>query len=464
MNDWDHVSASQLSMFTRCQRKWFYKYIVGLPYPVGPAAKLGKRVHACLEQRLKTGVWADDDPKVLAIAKSGEKHLPQASIDRLLDIEKSFTFSPPDSPVPFVGFIDVLDPSKTTVIDHKTTGNLHWAKSEQELSIDPQAIIYSYYAWRELGWAAPVTFRHIYYCTSQRASMTTDCVLTEQDLATKITTFVDQAKAMSELSGCTSVEDAPANTSACGDYGGCPFRGQCPAIKTKKETEMSSGISAFEAIMAKAKAKAIATHEAKPMGEAVTKKVEEGDTVEAVFQDESDNVANEKGADADAEATTKRKRGRPAAGPFLPDGRQISKLKKAELVQALTEILSDPEFEAGVQAAKEERHVDKTTIFIDLHQLFIGCIPRHPHHHPIYLDSYLADIYTEVAKAEGVDHYLCVEYGKGPKLVAGRLAAKLRDGMEYPLVMIADPQSPATAPCVEVLAAYYHEVIHRWGA
>lgn len=39
------LSASQISTFRDCQRKWGFKYIAGLEDPAGPAAALGTETH-----------------------------------------------------------------------------------------------------------------------------------------------------------------------------------------------------------------------------------------------------------------------------------------------------------------------------------------------------------------------------------------------------------------------------------
>jgi len=465
MNSWTHVSASQLRLFSRCPRKWYYQYILGLPSPVGPAAELGKRVHTCLEERLITGEWPRlevADPKVLAIAKSGEQHLPTGTVQ----VEESFSIVPPGSPVPFVGFIDVLDPASNAVIDHKTTGNLRWAKESAELQIDAQAILYSYYAWIELKWEVPIQFRHIYYCTRSPGAITTECQFNSIDLTAGMNRFVSQANEMFEVSTCASEEKVQANTAACGDFGGCPFRDRCPA--TKGESEMSTTkISAFEAIVGRAKNKPIETIDigranalvevlcADPkVGEEVAKTLVQG--IDKLVEPE---IANEKGEDDKAIT----RRGRPAKGPFLADGRQVSKLKKGELVQVVTEMLGDHNPETAIEVA--EISGSKDEVLADYSRLYIGCIPRKAEYSPEFLDDFLEKFQSEVAQDEGVDHYLCVEYGKGPKLVAAKLALSLRNQeTQLPLIMVADAQSPSSTPVLEVINRYYDEVVERWGA
>lgn len=54
-----HLSASQLSMLSRCGLQYFYRYVLGERRPPGVAAHVGSGVHASIERNLraKLGGW-----------------------------------------------------------------------------------------------------------------------------------------------------------------------------------------------------------------------------------------------------------------------------------------------------------------------------------------------------------------------------------------------------------------------
>ena len=48
-----HVSASQITTFRDCERKWYFEKIVGLTRPSTGSTELGSAVHAVLEGYLR---------------------------------------------------------------------------------------------------------------------------------------------------------------------------------------------------------------------------------------------------------------------------------------------------------------------------------------------------------------------------------------------------------------------------
>ncbi len=57
----DHLSASQLSRFTRCAEMWRRQYIEGDIVPVGAAAHIGQAVHKAAEINFRQKIQSHTD-------------------------------------------------------------------------------------------------------------------------------------------------------------------------------------------------------------------------------------------------------------------------------------------------------------------------------------------------------------------------------------------------------------------
>jgi RecB family exonuclease len=254
MREFKSISASQLSRFSECRRAWWFQYIMGLPTKQKPSAALGEAVHTVLERYLDDGVLPDTSTQAGRIAAPGLQYLPKpgtvftevsmsgkgrgnASID-----EDSVPV-PGGMPrlivagMPVNGFIDVLDLSgdRPVVLDHKTTSDLKWAKTENDLREDPQMILYGSYAldvFSTMGLQVEtVETGHIVYLTKGApAARKTTVTLTRAHLASerkKLASTVEEMKTTAQARTPASVEG---EASVCDKYGGCDFRDKCGAL------------------------------------------------------------------------------------------------------------------------------------------------------------------------------------------------------------------------------------------
>ncbi len=111
--------------------------VLGGGPPSSPAAERGTRVHEQIEQWLMNGVAPTD-----GTARAMLRHLPPGGSVSPAHVEQSFDLTPPGWVARVRGRIDLIDPETNQIIDHKTTATLNYAKSEQDLATDTQAIIY----------------------------------------------------------------------------------------------------------------------------------------------------------------------------------------------------------------------------------------------------------------------------------------------------------------------------------
>jgi len=145
-----HLSFSQISLYQKCPRQFYYRYIRGIKIPPPGSAVVGKATHKAIEVDLKTAlkegkheswsviediyaltfkeekekaVWDNEKPDeafkqgrdVLKIYAN--KHLPKIEPET---VEEKFEIPLPSLGSNLVGIIDLVDSTKT-IIEHKTT-------------------------------------------------------------------------------------------------------------------------------------------------------------------------------------------------------------------------------------------------------------------------------------------------------------------------------------------------------
>ena len=138
MREFKSVSASQISNYRDCARKWWYQSILGLQTPQNASAALGEAVHAQLEAYLNDGDYPDTAKTAGRIAEAGLNLLP-APGTVFTEVPMHGTDRNKKEPgaddvplpgamprlfvagMPVNGYIDVLDVSADSpvVLDHK---------------------------------------------------------------------------------------------------------------------------------------------------------------------------------------------------------------------------------------------------------------------------------------------------------------------------------------------------------
>ncbi|MGA1752129.1 MAG: RecB family exonuclease [Pontimonas sp.] len=236
-----HVSASQISTFRECPRKWYFDKVVKLPRTSTSATELGSRVHAVLEAYLRGEVESiDTSDEVGQIAASGLEYLPPVS--SVLEIERSLEgdMALDDAPVPVQGYVDVIDAQNNEILDHKTTSSQRYIKTQKELRDNVQMIMYATAYLRRFPQESHVTLTHIYYGTKKRWSKKVSVKVSREHVEAQWTAIKETITQMIEVSRADNAGDAPTCYEACDNYGGCPYRGQCfraPSYLPHTDTE-----------------------------------------------------------------------------------------------------------------------------------------------------------------------------------------------------------------------------------
>jgi hypothetical protein len=262
------VSPSQLVTRRSCERKWGFQKLLGLRHETA-ATILGGEVHAHREAYLGTGEPIDQTTKAGLIASVGLTQIP-APGDVVVEREFAYWIRPMDlrrrdGGLYWGGIIDMLSAPGTPradspafIGDHKTTSDLKYAKSEQELRDDPQWNIYVAYLFALADVAVGQTLWH--YITSRKPFVSKPVWVTakrdDKYRLAVIETLKEESREIERIrrKPPEDVNDLEPNFAACRDYGGCPFQGgvcsaglgtffgaTAPAKATAPETPASGG-------------------------------------------------------------------------------------------------------------------------------------------------------------------------------------------------------------------------------
>lgn len=247
------ASASKIADFRDCPRKFWFRYVAGIEVPQHPSAAKGEAIHKMLESWGLTGNLLLDGeywPIAWAIVQRLKEDFGVSApfqadqVESWIDLEvpgqlavkgKIDLWIPPVKLVPEIWIEswrtvdEVEDYWWFDVIDYKTTSNFKWAKKEEVLYYDPQAILYSSYAMQKWPF---IRFTHLYGKTTGTAS--TKVVQVKytpsslRPLLQKL--YVEDISKLAYYYNVEDPMDVPFDTQSCSKYGGCPHQQRCVGL------------------------------------------------------------------------------------------------------------------------------------------------------------------------------------------------------------------------------------------
>ena len=234
MADWNHVSASQVKTHRRCARKWWFEKIVGYRSPTTPAAELGRAIHAELETYLTTG-----EKPASPIARAGLSHLPSHEDNILVEAEFSLKDGLSKKAIGFIDLVEVdarrVTDHKTTSDFKWAKGEYELASDPQAILYSQYADASLFEGDGDIEFR-----HVYYRTRGTPASMTTSVVLSPDTLAEGFAGVAHTVNEMVEHAVAPSAKEVSYNAQACRDFGGCPFRGECAKLGVKTYGELSS--------------------------------------------------------------------------------------------------------------------------------------------------------------------------------------------------------------------------------
>lgn len=270
----EYVSASAIETFDHdgggCPRKWAWAKLDRIPKGQNAGALLGSDVHAQHERWLRDGKPYDQTSRAGQLASATLPWLP-APGSVVVEQEIKFEYQG----VTFGGKLDGhwFEPGEGTtpahiafgvvpravVLDHKTTGDLAWAKlSREDLLGHPQAPIYGTWAtlaygteWAELRWnyvetknkgARPRVEKswHLVHRDELAARMVRPVQVAREIV--HVVQLANESRARGVSFGALNL---PYNARACSAFGGCPFRSKCNLSPHEEFKSMTAQQSDF---------------------------------------------------------------------------------------------------------------------------------------------------------------------------------------------------------------------------
>lgn len=216
------ISPSQIDAFRTCQRRWFKQYVEWFKEPQAPSAALGDKIHKVLEDYLRDAIPLDIRTQEGRIANAGMRYLPEPKTGL---VEGKFFLPVIPDVWGWYGKIDWRSPDGSLIIDHKSTSDFKWAKTEDTLEKDPQGLIYSR-AGIEGSDRLEQNSRWIYYRTKDKPdAFAVDFKLSRSAVLDGMAELTEETKQLIRLR-TSKFLDLPPNTGSCFKYNKpCPHKG-----------------------------------------------------------------------------------------------------------------------------------------------------------------------------------------------------------------------------------------------
>jgi len=252
----NHFSASQVSTYELCPRKWAWRYIEEVFSEPNASAELGTLVHQNLEKWLADQVIPESD-RAGKIARSMLRHLPAPQAVRAENVERGFQVRLGGHL--FVGYTDLFMPGQSppTVYDHKTTSDFCWAQTHEGLLVDVQATLYSYWAFIHLKDVQEVQLQWTYGRTrGTPVSMIVSRTVTKKEIEPRLELTMQSAEEMALIKASVKTAmEVPYHAEACEAFGGCPYRAKCNLTPSERMGAIMSQGTTKQGFLAKLKAR-----------------------------------------------------------------------------------------------------------------------------------------------------------------------------------------------------------------
>jgi hypothetical protein len=259
-----HWSASQVSSFRLCARKWYFKNVMHLPEPESRALRDGKVFAEECEVYMRTGstggLSATTRPVAALVA---EERFPKPKhINTLVEYPIGEDTRPLTAPgehatildvdgTPGVGFMDVchLKEDRPVVWDFKSTKSKRYVKTQDELRVDVQMTLYAKATTvlhqRRYGTLPQlVGVGHVALLKapeSPEAVVVGPAWMTLEDIDAQWEGIKTSVRSMKEVAQIQTPDRVTPTWTACKAFGGCPHADKCSAMRSMTDTSTTEG-------------------------------------------------------------------------------------------------------------------------------------------------------------------------------------------------------------------------------
>jgi len=454
-----HVSASQVDLFRRCPRLWFYERVLDKRRPASPAMLGGKEIHTKIETWVQTGeLPAADDPHFGLVVGASQIIVRHPRLRVELEFKIETYKGGPD----WVGFIDLFDPDAVPVkiTDHKTISDLRYIKTPEEIRTNVQMISYAKWAIDEFKQDSAAV-GHLYYRTRGKAKVIEGPieVVDRQHVEEQWGDFLGTVREMVAVSEADNRDpmEVPPNTESCGMYGGCYFRQDCglfPSlfqIKSSPKKENQNMATLSEKLAAKNGTPVVATD---TCPRCLGNKLIDVDGIKKICTDckgsgvfsgaslippDAPPRTDQPGDPTAEEAGAKKKKSK------KKDPEIVIKVEGADGVMRPIEEAAPP---APISTRKTPKKAP--TIYVD-------CYPLKGEDRPVPFEEWLAPIQQAIAETNNVP-----DYGMIPYTAKAVLAAAIQMSLDtLPEILYVKQSHRASDVFLEVVAPYSKKLVQR---
>ena len=241
------VSATQISNFELCPRKWAWRWLERQYAPPNKFAQLGIDTHGPLEKWLKFGRVPDPKTKPGKLAQELIPLLPppQAVDPKNVEQDELLIVDDGSGLVLFIIKVDLFMPSmlswdgamRPRTYDHKTSKDpWQWAPKSNEIHFDPQAALYAAWTIVKTG-QTTVDLQWNYVKTIGKADThPVQATVTDAMITPRMQKNMETGRAIKHHLAVTKrALDVPQDLRACDEYGGCPYKGKEHCAISAKE-------------------------------------------------------------------------------------------------------------------------------------------------------------------------------------------------------------------------------------
>lgn len=228
-----HVSATQITGFKLCNRRWWFEKVAKVPALPSPAAELGGHIHGQIEAWYESQTVPTHASAALLVASG---LIPEPGPDSLIEHPRDFVLGIYSANVAIRGRIDLFNKAKLEseglieIWDWKSKADFRYAKTPDELGRDVQMMIYGKYAF---AWHKPqeVVFVHGNIKTGKGTGYK---IVRSEPVAFDVVEEYGRhvvepiVREMKVCATAPSFEEAPPNFNSCYAFNKpCPFLEKC---------------------------------------------------------------------------------------------------------------------------------------------------------------------------------------------------------------------------------------------
>lgn len=225
------ISASQIKNVSGCARKWYFEYIDRIKQPKTDALQDGIDFHDVIDHIYKEKEFSRNYPEKIIemVTEAWETGLFDLDTDNY-ESEVKIQFDVDENHY-LRGYVDLVDYENHVIVDHKTVKEFKWGLSEDDLKVDVQMMVYSYWYLSKFPEVEEIGLRHnqVLKKNPKKSRPVETTVTREHVMRFWEEKILRASKALHLVRQRETADDVPCNTKNCYQYGECHLlsRGKC---------------------------------------------------------------------------------------------------------------------------------------------------------------------------------------------------------------------------------------------